>query len=116
MTDEPNMIEPKVKKTEEQEIRVQELNQQENKTISSELPEILPILPLRGLVVYPFTAVPLTVGQPRSIRLVDEAMAGDRMIGLVASRNQDVEAPEPEDLYTIGTVAVIHRLVWCQIL
>lgn len=110
MTDEPNMIEPKVKKTEEQEIRVQELNQQENKTISSELPEILPILPLRGLVVYPFTAVPLTVGQPRSIRLVDEAMAGDRMIGLVASRNQDVEAPEPEDLYTIGTVAVIHRL------
>jgi ATP-dependent Lon protease len=74
------------------------------------LPEIIPILPLRGVVVYPQTAVPLTIGQPRSIRLVDDVVAADRMIGLLASRNPDLENPNPDDLYTIGTVATVHRL------
>ncbi|MBI5960401.1 MAG: endopeptidase La [Chloroflexi bacterium] len=74
------------------------------------IPEVLPILPLRGLVVYPHTTVPLTVGQPRSIRLVDEAVAGDRVIGLVASRNPELEMPGPGEIYDYGTVAQIHRL------
>jgi ATP-dependent Lon protease len=75
------------------------------------IPSTLPILPLRGLVVYPETAVPLTIGQPRSIRLVDDVVAGeDRLIGLVASRDPELEIPEPKDLYDIGTVAMIHRL------
>ncbi len=74
-------------------------------------PEIVPILPLRGVVVYPQTAVPLTVGQPRSIRLVDEAVAGDKLIGLVASRNPELETPGPEDLYPVGTLATVHRLL-----
>jgi ATP-dependent Lon protease len=75
------------------------------------VPQVLPILPLRGLVVFPNTAVPLTIGQPRSIRLVDDVMEADeRVIGLVASRNPELEAPEPADLYTVGTVAVVHRM------
>ncbi len=75
------------------------------------IPPVLPILPLRGLVVYPQTAVPLTIGQPRSIRLVDDVVASeDRLIGLVASRDPNLETPEPEDLFTMGTVAVVHRL------
>ena len=75
------------------------------------IPSSLPILPLRGLVVYPETAVPLTIGQPRSIRLVDDVVAGeDRLIGLVTSRDPELEIPEPKDLYEIGTVAMIHRL------
>ena len=49
------------------------------------IPEDIPILPLRGVVVYPHTVVPLTIGQPRSIRLVDDVAAKDRLIGLVAS-------------------------------
>src|SRR3972149_1878196 len=54
----------------------------------SRIPSELPILPLRGLIVYPQTAVPLTIGQPRSIRLVDEVVTGDeRLIGLVSSRD-----------------------------
>ena len=77
----------------------------------NQIPSILPILPLRGLVVYPQTAVPLTIGQSRSIRLVDDVMAGDeRLIGLVASSNPELEAPGPHDLYKIGTVAIVHRL------
>ncbi|MCL4561243.1 MAG: endopeptidase La [Chloroflexi bacterium] len=74
------------------------------------LPESLAILPLRGVVVYPQTAVPLTIGQPRSIRLVDDVVGSDRLIGLVASRSPELENPEPEDLYSIGTLATIHRL------
>jgi ATP-dependent Lon protease len=76
-----------------------------------QIPNMLPILPLRGLVVYPHTAVPLTIGQSRSIRLVDEVMSGDeRIIGLIASRDSELEVPQPEDLYSIGTVAIIHRM------
>jgi ATP-dependent Lon protease len=75
------------------------------------IPAVLPILPLRGLVVYPHTAVPLTIGQPRSIRLIDEVVAGEaRLIGLVASKNPDLEVPEPKDLFQVGTVGLIHRL------
>jgi ATP-dependent Lon protease len=76
-----------------------------------QIPAELPILPLRGVVVYPQTAVPLTIGQPRSIRLVDDVMAGeDRLIGLVASKDPELDAPAPDDLYTVGTVAIVHRL------
>src|SRR5688500_12625768 len=78
---------------------------------SSKYPDVLPILPLRGVVVYPHTAVPLTVGQPRSIKLVDDVVAGDKLVGLVASRDPDLEAPGPSDLYRIGTIAIIHRLL-----
>ena len=73
-------------------------------------PRELPLLPLRGLVVYPQTTIPLTVGQPRSIRLVDEVVGGDRLIALVASRNPELETPGPEDTYEYGTLAQIHRL------
>jgi ATP-dependent Lon protease len=76
----------------------------------AQIPAELPIL-LRGLVVYPQTAVPLTIGQPRSIRLVDEVVAGEeRLIGLISSQDPELEVPEPKDLYTVGTVAMIHRL------
>ncbi len=76
----------------------------------SDMPEQLPILPLRGVVVYPHTAVPLTIGQPRSIKLVDDAVAGTRMIGLVASKKPEQETPGPEDLYSFGTLAAVQRL------
>ena len=79
--------------------------------VAVNLPEILPILPLRGLVVYPETGVPLTIGQPRSIRLVDDVVAGEnRLIGLVASKDPELEIPEPKDLYPVGTVAQINRM------
>jgi len=83
----------------------------EAESLDDPVPQELPILPLRGLVVYPETAVPLTIGQPRSIRLVDDVVAQEnRLIGLVASRNPELEAPDPQDLYPYGTVAMVHRL------
>jgi ATP-dependent Lon protease len=74
-------------------------------------PDILPILPLRGVVVYPQTAVPLTVGQPRSIRLVDEVVASDKYVGLVAATNPELDTPGPNDLYKVGVLATVHRLL-----
>lgn len=75
-----------------------------------EIPDELPILPLRGMVVYPHTPVPILIGQPRSIRLVDEVVVGDRLIGLVTSKRPEIEQPEPDDLFSMGTVGTIHRL------
>jgi ATP-dependent Lon protease len=74
-------------------------------------PDNLPILPLRGVVVFPQTAVPLTIGQPRSIKLVDDVVTGDKLIGVVASRNPELENPGPKDLFTVGTLAVVQRLL-----
>ena len=70
----------------------------------------LPVLPLRGLVVYPQTAVPLTVGQPRSMKLVDSVVNGDRVICLVAAKDPDNETPGPDEVFRVGTRASIHRL------
>ena len=75
-----------------------------------DLPEELPILPLRGLVVYPQTAIPLTVGQERSIQLVDDAVAGSRTVGLVASKDPGLGTPGPAEVQKVGTLATIHRL------
>ncbi|MCA0457553.1 MAG: endopeptidase La [Chloroflexi bacterium] len=100
-------------KTSEIEITVEDgANQPEDTTKQnkSDIPSVIPILPLRGLVVYPQTAIPLTVGQPRSIKLVDDVISGDRLIGLVAAKDPDMETPGPEDVYEIGTLASIHRL------
>lgn len=90
--------------------QIKEIQENDLNTTNVELPTTLSILPLRGLVVYPFTAVPLTVGQPRSIKLVDDVMSSDRLIGLVATKQADIENPGPDDLYTIGTAATIHRM------
>ncbi|MBN1427189.1 MAG: endopeptidase La [Anaerolineae bacterium] len=75
------------------------------------IPQDLPILPLRGLVVYPQTIVPLMVGQPRSVRLVDDVVSGDRLIGLVASHDPEKEMPGPDEIHRVGTLAAVHRLL-----
>lgn len=75
-----------------------------------DIPDELPILPLRGVVVYPLTGVPLTIGQPRSIKLVDDVVGGNRLVGLVSSKDPELETPGPDDLYRVGTVATVHRL------
>jgi ATP-dependent Lon protease len=74
------------------------------------IPDALPVLPLRDAVVLPLTAVPLAVGQPRSVRLVDDVMRGNRLLALVAQRDAKTEAAGPEDLHRIGTVGTILQL------
>ncbi len=75
----------------------------------SEPLSVLAILPLRGVLVYPLSALPLRVSQPRSIRLIDDATLRKMPVGLVASKHPEKEEPGPEDIYTVGTVATIAR-------
>ena len=76
-----------------------------------EIPEVLAILPLRGVVVYPITFQALSVGQPRSIQLVDDATVKKQMIGLVTALDVENEEPGPEDVYRVGVAATIHRMI-----
>ncbi len=75
------------------------------------LPEELPIMPLRGLTVFPLAVAPLQVGQPRSLRLLDDVMRNGRVLGLVGQKNPDIENAGPDDCYQIGTVGRIVQLL-----
>jgi ATP-dependent Lon protease len=78
---------------------------------SIEIPETLPVLPLKEMVVFPDSATPLAVGQERSIALVDHVVGRDRMLALVTAKDSEVEHPGWDDLYDIGTAAIVHRLI-----
>src|SRR5678816_4778291 len=76
-----------------------------------QIPNDLPVLPLRDIVIYPFMIVPLFVSREKSIRAVDEALGENRMILLASQKDLDKEEPTAEDLYSIGTAAVIMRML-----
>lgn len=75
------------------------------------IPRDLPMLPLRNTVAYPFSVLPLVVGIPRSVKLIEDALQGNRLIGLVSMKDGSIEEPLPGQVYEIGTVAMIHRVV-----
>jgi len=75
------------------------------------LPGALPVLPLRDTVTFPETLTPLAVGQERSIQLVNDVLGGNRMLAMVASRDPENETPGPADLYDIGVVGVVARMI-----
>ncbi len=75
------------------------------------LPAELPVLPLRETVPFPDTLIPLAVAQPRSIALINDVLAGDRMLALVASQRGDIEEPGPSDLYDVGVAGVVARML-----
>jgi ATP-dependent Lon protease len=75
------------------------------------LPATLPVLPLRDTVTFPETLVPLAVGQERSMALINDALGGNRMIAMVASRDPEIEAPSPENLYEVGVAGVVARML-----
>ncbi|HEX6953013.1 MAG TPA: endopeptidase La [Gaiellaceae bacterium] len=76
-----------------------------------EIPAELPVLPLKETVVFPDSMTPLAIGQERSIRLVDDVVGGERLLALVAVRDSEVETPGWDDLYEIGTAAVVHKMI-----
>ncbi len=74
-------------------------------------PETLPLLPLKGTVVLPMTLVPLAAAQPRSLRLIDDVMAGERTVALVMQKDAELDGAGPDDILEIGTVATIHQMM-----
>ena len=75
------------------------------------LPDALPVLPLRETVTFPDTMTPLAVGQERSIKLVNDVLGANRMLVMVASRDPENEEPGPSDLYEVGVVGVVARMM-----
>src|SRR5205085_5141334 len=76
-----------------------------------ELPAALPVLPLKDTVVFPQSMTPLAIGQERSIRLIDEVVSGDRLLALVTVRDEEPDVPGWDDLYDVGTAAIVHKLI-----
>src|SRR5688572_14671522 len=74
------------------------------------VPHVLPILPIRNIVVFPGTVMPLNVGRPKSKALLDDVMPGEKMIGVVTQRNPDVEDPGFDDLHHVGVACMILKL------
>ncbi len=74
-------------------------------------PEVIPMLPLRNTVLFPGVVIPITVGRDRSIRLINEAYKKDKIIGVVAQKDGDIEEPSADDLHKVGTVASIVKLL-----
>ena len=78
---------------------------------NEELPQDLPILPLRNTVLFPGVVIPITAGRDKSIKLINDANAGGKVIGVVSQKNEDDEDPSPEDINKVGTVARILRVL-----
>ncbi len=76
-----------------------------------DVPEVLPILPLRNTVLFPGVVIPITAGRDQSIKLIKEANKGNKTIGVVAQKNEGTEDPTIDDIYTIGTVARILKVL-----
>jgi ATP-dependent Lon protease len=85
--------------------------QQHAEELGEELPATLPVLPLKETVVFPESMTPLAIGQERSIKLIDDVVGGDRLLALVTVRDEEQEAPGWNDLYEVGTAAVVHKMI-----
>src|SRR5207247_10681521 len=74
-------------------------------------PAQLPTLPVRDAVIFPNAVIPLTVGRESSVRLINDVQQGDGMLVVLTQRDKRVDAPGPGDLYDIGTVSMVHRVM-----
>ena len=95
-------------------VKVEGVNESFGDKPDVDIPEALPLLPVRDIVVFPYMILPLYVGREASIRAVNEALAGNRMMLLVAQKDQTIDEPEPNDLYNIGTVVSVLRMMKMQ--
>src|SRR6266545_182801 len=84
-------------------------NRQENEELK--IPDILPLLPVRDVVVYPYMILPLFVGREISIAAVDYALSRDRLIFLATQKDVSEEVPAPESIFSVGTIAMIMRML-----
>src|SRR5581483_3936286 len=76
-----------------------------------ELPAALPVLPLKETVVFPQSMTPLAIGQERSIKLIDDVVSAERLLVLIASRDAELENPGWDDIFDVGTVALVHKMI-----
>jgi ATP-dependent Lon protease len=80
-------------------------------TEGPEIPKVLPVLPLKETVVFPDSMSPLAIGQERSVKLVEDVVSGDRIVALVTVRNPEADPPGWDDLYEVGTAALVQKMM-----
>jgi ATP-dependent Lon protease len=85
--------------------------QQKADELGDELPATLPLLPLKETVVFPGSLTPLAIGQERSVRLIEDVVGGERLLALVTVRNEEPDMPGWDDLYEVGTAALVHKMI-----
>ena len=86
-------------------------SEDEEEMYKEQLPKSLPILPLRNTVLFPGVVIPITAGRDKSIKLINDAYAANRIIGVVAQKNEGDESPTKDEIHTVGTVAQIIRVL-----
>src|SRR5437773_9624134 len=85
--------------------------QAEREPSQVEIPDRLPLSPIRDIVVFPYMVLPLFVGREMSIKAIEAALAGNRTIMLAAQRSLEAENPTPQDIYSLGTVGMVMRML-----
>src|SRR6186713_1590244 len=75
------------------------------------IPPELPVLPVRDAVIFPHAVTPLTVGRESSVKLINDVQQGDGMLVVLTQRDKRVDSPTPPDLYDVGTVSMVHRVM-----
>merc|ERR1739838_217023 len=86
-------------------------SEDEEEIAKEDIPQVLPILPLRNTVLFPGVVIPITAGRDKSIKLLNDAYNNKQVIGVVAQKDASVENPVINDIHTIGTVAKILRVL-----
>ncbi len=86
-------------------------NEELEKLHNEKIPETLPILTLRNNIILPLIVIPVSIGRDQSIKLIEDAMQSDKIIGVVAQKNPEIDHPGPDDIYHTGTMAQILRLI-----
>jgi ATP-dependent Lon protease len=92
-------------------VETPDLEQAVRDSAAQPLPGALPVLPLKDMVTFPDALTPLAVGQPRSVRLVNDVLSGERTLVMVAARDPELDEPGPDDLYDIGVAGVVARML-----
>ena len=88
------------------------LNESESESMDGiEIPDEISLLPLRNTVLFPGVVLPITVGRDKSIKAVNDAYKGDKLIGVIAQKDSNIEDPETKDLESVGTIAKIIKLI-----
>jgi ATP-dependent Lon protease len=88
-----------------------EAGEEKSEGQAGKIPDLIPVLPVRDIVIYPYMVLPLFVGREKSVRAVDESLSRDRLILLVAQRDAEKEDPGVEEIFPVGTVAMIMRML-----
>ncbi len=91
--------------------QIETRNGVEKSELASRIPEVIPLLPLRNAVIYPYLSMPIAVSRPESMKLIEDTLSGQKLFGVVAQKSAEVEEPAPDELYGVGAVVKLLKMI-----